>query len=119
MADCGRTDRREQAPKVGALGDIENVGGILSDCGCPQGRTDSRISLLAWWNRKNRILMFPVRVVRPPGSEHDETPSLFQFDAEVCSLSQAGLANKSNGFANAFLYGDILVQRVRDLLERI
>ena len=78
-------------------GNIESVGGILSDFGCPQAQTVSRISLVTWWNSKNQVLMFPI-----PGSDHDETLLSFQFDAEVCSLSQAGFAKNSNGSANAF-----------------
>jgi hypothetical protein len=41
--------------------------------------------------------MFPIL-----GSDHDEILSSFQFDAEVCSLSQAGFAKNSNRSANAF-----------------
>ena len=42
--------------------------------------------------------MFPML-----GSDHDETLQSFQFDAEVCSLSQAGFFCKnSNVSANAF-----------------
>jgi hypothetical protein len=32
--DCGGIDRREGAPKVGALGDVGHVGGIQSDFDC-------------------------------------------------------------------------------------
>jgi len=34
VADCGRIDRLEGAPKVGALGDIGRVGGNQSDFEC-------------------------------------------------------------------------------------
>ena len=58
--------------------------------------------------------MFPIL-----GSDHEETLSSFQLDAEVCGLSQAGFAKTAIDLPVLFLYRDILVQRVRDLLERI
>ena len=35
VPDCGRIDRQEGAPKVGALGDIERVSRNRADFGCP------------------------------------------------------------------------------------
>ena len=41
-------------------GGIMNVGGIQSDFGCHQGWTASRISFFSWWNKENRVLIFPI-----------------------------------------------------------
>ena len=37
-----------------------NVGGIQPDFGCHQGWTASRISFFSWWNKENRVLIFPI-----------------------------------------------------------
>jgi hypothetical protein len=63
----------------------------------PSGPNGFANLFTTWWNSKNRVLMFPIL-----GSNHDETLPSFQFDAEICSLSQAGLEKNSNESANAY-----------------
>jgi integrase len=41
---------------------IGRVSGNQSDFGCHQGWTASRISFFSWWNKENRVLIFPIHL---------------------------------------------------------
>ena len=52
--------RREEAPKVDALGDIGRVDGFSQISGAPRAGRHRQLLSLIWWTGKIRVLVFPI-----------------------------------------------------------